>query len=101
MLLSIPNVRLSGSGAYLCVKGYGRTAFTYSLRAVYSQCPSDFTHDGKQMMCSSVVDAPESEKRYTGCSADGVCECKAPYQKPLPEVYDGMYVDRSSAASCM
>ncbi|KAL3154641.1 hypothetical protein ABBQ32_014088 [Trebouxia sp. C0010 RCD-2024] len=81
---------MDATGAYLCVKGYGRTAFTYSLRAVYSQCPSDFTHGGKQMMCSSVVDAPESEKRYTGCSADGVCECKAPYQKPLPEVYDGL-----------
>ena len=41
------------------------------------------------MVCSSLVDAPESEKRYTGCTADGVCNCKAPYQKPLPEVYDG------------
>ena len=101
LLLGTLKLRLIGSGAYLCVKGYGRTAFTYSLRAVYSQCPSDFTHDGKQMMCSSVVDAPESEKRYTGCSPDGVCECKAPYQKPLPEVYDGVCLDHSSTALCM
>lgn len=83
---------LFGPGAYLCVKGYGRTASTYALRAVYTQCPSDFTSGGKQMICSSVVDAPESEKRYTGCSAEGVCECKAPYQKPLPQVYDGKYL---------
>ena len=77
------------AGAYLCVKGYGSTASTYSLRAVYTQCPSDFTEDGKEMLCSSLVNAPESQKRYTGCSADGVCSCKAPFQKPLPEVYDG------------
>ena len=80
------------------MKGYGQTASTYALRAVYTQCPSDFTKDGQQMMCSSEVGAPESEKRYTGCSAEGVCECKAPYQKPLPQVYDGKYP--SSAASC-
>ena len=92
---------LFGPGAYLCVKGYGRTASTYALRAVYTQCPSDFTNGGKQMMCSSVVDAPESEKRYTGCSAEGVCECKAPYQKPLPQVYDGKYLHPSSTASCI
>lgn len=91
---------LSGPGAYLCVKGYGRAASTYALRAVYTQCPSDFTNVGKQMICSSLVDAPESEKRYTGCSADGVCDCKAPYQKPLPEVYDGKYLHHSPAASC-
>lgn len=83
---------LLGPGAYLCVKGYGSTASTYALRAVYTQCPSDFTQDGKQMECSSLVDAPESEKRYTGCSPDGTCSCKAPYQKPLPEVYDGKYL---------
>ena len=81
-----------GPGAYLCAKGYGSTASTYALRAVYTQCPSDFTQDGKQMECSSLVDAPEAEKRYTGCLPDGMCSCKAPYQKPLPEVYDGKYL---------
>ncbi len=78
-----------GSGAYLCVKGYGSTATTYALRADYTRCPSDFTDDGQEMMCSSLVNAPESGKRYTGCSADGVCSCKPPFQKPLPEVYEG------------
>lgn len=80
---------LLGSGAYLCVKGYGSTATTYALRADYTRCPSDFTDDGQELMCSSLVSAPESGKRYTGCSADGVCSCKPPYQKPLPEVYEG------------
>ncbi len=80
---------LLGSGAYLCVKGYGSTATTYALRADYTRCPSDFTDDGQEMMCSSLVSAPESGTRYTGCSADGVCTCKPPYQKPLPEVYKG------------
>lgn len=80
---------LWGSGAYLCVKGYGSTASTYALRADYTRCPSDFTDDGQEMMCSSLVSAPESGKRYTGCSADGMCTCKPPYQKPLPEVYEG------------
>lgn len=105
--LVIPHVALHqkphslfGPGAYLCVKGYGAAASTYALRAVYTHCPSDFTDDGKQMMCSSLVDAPESEKRYTGCSAEGVCDCKAPYQKPLPEVYDGKYLNHLPAASC-
>ena len=82
------------------MEGYGQTASTYALRATYTQCPSDFTNDGKQMMCSSLVDAPESEKRYTGCSAEGVCECKAPYQKPLPQVYDGKYLHSLCAATC-
>lgn len=77
------------SGAYLCVKGYGSTASTYALRASYTKCPSDFTEDGREMMCSSLIDASESEKRYTGCSADGMCSCKPPYQKPLLEVYEG------------
>ncbi len=80
---------LLGSGAYLCVKGYGSTATTYALRADYTRCPSDFTDDGQELMCSSLVSAPASGKRYTGCSADGVCSCKPPYQKPLPEVYKG------------
>lgn len=85
------------TGVYLCVKAYGSVASTFALRAFYSQCPSDFTEDGKQMVCSSLVDAPESEKRYTGCTADGVCNCKAPYQKPLPEVYDGLGFEQCSA----
>lgn len=80
---------LLDSGAYLCVKVYGSTASTYALRASYTKCPSDFTEDGREMMCSSLIDASESEKRYTGCSADGMCSCKPPYQKPLPEVYEG------------
>ncbi len=80
---------LLGSGAYLCVKGYGSTATTYALQADYTRCPSDFTDDGQEMMCSSLVSASESGKRYMGCSADGVCSCKPPYQKPLPEVYEG------------
>ncbi|DBB04188.1 hypothetical protein WJX77_010421 [Trebouxia sp. C0004] len=85
------------SGAYLCVKGYGSTATTYALRADYTRCPSDFTDDGQEMMCSSLVSAPESGKRYTGCSADGMCTCKPPYQKPLPEVYEGLGFEECSA----
>ena len=79
-----------GSGAYMCVKAYGTVASTYTLKAVYTRCPADFTEDGEQMICSSAVTAPDSEKRYTSCSSEGLCNCKAPYAKPLPEVYEGM-----------
>lgn len=79
----------------MCVKAYGIVASTYTLKAVYTTCPADFTQDGKQTICSSPVDAPDSEKRYTSCSSDGLCNCKDPYAKPLPEVYDG------TALSCL
>lgn len=74
----------------MCVKAYGTVASTYSLKAVYTRCPADFAEDGEQMICSSPVTAPDSEKRYTSCSSEGLCNCKAPYAKPLPEVYEGM-----------
>ena len=74
----------------MCVKAYGTVVSTYSLKAVYTLCPADFTEDGEQMICSSPVTAPDSEKRYTSCSSEGLCNCKAPYAKPLPEVYEGI-----------
>lgn len=84
------------AGAYLCVRAYGNVASTYSLKAVYTQCPSDFTLEGEQMVCSSKTNAPVLEQRHTSCTADGTCNCKAPFAKPLPEVYDGMlFIDPS------
>lgn len=78
------------AGVYMCVRAYGAAPSTYSMRAVYTMCPADFTEAGEQLICSSPVNAPDSQKRYTSCSSDGLCNCKGQYAKPLPEVYDGM-----------
>ena len=88
----------SRAGVYLCVRAYGTANLTYALRASQSLCPADFTADGRRMECSSLVGAPEEDKRATGCNADGTCACKPPYQQPVANVYDGA---RSSLPSVL
>lgn len=75
-------------GAYLCVKAYGDSNLTYSLRATTSTCPSDFTATGDQLLCSSPLSTFDpAQLRYSACLADGTCLCKAPYAKPVESVY--------------
>lgn len=75
------------AGAYLCVKAYGDSNLTFSMRASLTLCPADFTATGKQLLCSSPLDADASQKRFTACQADGTCVCKAPWAKPVENVY--------------
>ncbi|EIE26855.1 hypothetical protein COCSUDRAFT_39831 [Coccomyxa subellipsoidea C-169] len=74
-------------GVYLCVKAYGEANLTYSLRATLSQCPADFNKEGEQLLCSSPLNGPASEQRYSQCLSDGTCACKPPYNKPIEDVY--------------
>ncbi len=71
-----------GAGAFICVKAYGTANLTFSLRAVPSMCPADFTPAGAQLLCSSPVGGG-GPQRHSGCSAEGVCQCVAPYAKPV------------------
>ena len=75
------------AGVYLCIKAYGEVNLTYSLRATLSDCPADFTATGQQLLCSSPLNGDASQQRYTECAPDGTCVCKAPYDKPVDDVY--------------
>ena len=77
---------------WVCVKAYGgaySSSLAYTLKAQATLCPSTFDETGALVECSSRIGGPESDKRHTSCRADGVCECKAPYAKPVPSVYPG------------
>ena len=39
------------------------------------------------MLCSSPVGGPPATQRFSACSPAGECLCRAPYAKPVPEVY--------------
>lgn len=78
---------MPAAGVFICVKAYGSANLTYSLRAVPTMCPADFTAEGAQLQCSSLVG--RGEQRHSGCAPDGTCLCKPPYAKPVPSVYDG------------
>ncbi|KAK9810844.1 hypothetical protein WJX73_001470 [Symbiochloris irregularis] len=91
---------LDYNGVWLCVKAYGGAwsrSLTYSLKARATQCPANFDDQGGLMECSSALDAPASDKRSTGCNADGTCACKAPYAKPVPAVYSDLGFEDCSA----
>ncbi len=69
------------AGLFICVKAYGSANLTFSLRAVPTMCPADFTAAGEQLLCSSLIGS--GEQRHSGCSPEGTCQCLAPYAKPV------------------
>ena len=81
-------------GLYLCVKAYGQEQLSFNLRATLTQCPADFSNTGERMECSSVLSSPD--KRHSGCTAEGICLCKPPYEKPPMETYEGLSHSRDS-----
>ena len=83
---------------FICVKAYGSANLTYSLRAVPTMCPADFTAEGEQLLCSSRIG--RDEQRHSGCAPDGTCQCKPPYAKPVPSVYDGARCCCCAVACC-
>ncbi|KAK9843435.1 hypothetical protein WJX81_002486 [Elliptochloris bilobata] len=90
-----PGQAMDYTGVFICVKAYGSANLTYSLRAVPTMCPADFTPQGDQLLCSSLVG--RGEQRHSGCSADGTCQCLAPYAKPVASVYDNLGFEDCSA----
>ncbi|KAK9824143.1 hypothetical protein WJX72_008089 [[Myrmecia] bisecta] len=85
------------TGVYLCIKAYGEANVSYSLRALTTQCPSDFTAEGDARVCSALVNAPADQQRSQGCTAEGQCICKPPWNKPVSEVYPGLGFEDCSA----
>ena len=87
--------------AYVCVHAYDVRA-VYDLRAVSSECPSEFFL-GDARVCSSPFGAEGSEKRYSQCS-EAKCACKPPYDTPKDyfgktmEVYDTLGFDDCGAS---
>ena len=88
------------AGVYICVKAYGSANTSYAVRAISTICPSDFAPDGTEILCSSRVDAPESEQHFSECTPDGQCLCRAQWAKPLPEVYHGEQAGHKRNWSC-
>lgn len=76
-------------GAYLCVRAYGDTPITYSLRMASTACPASWSVAGEPLMCSSPLGAAEAERRYSQCTAEGQCVCSGQYAKPVPQVFPG------------
>ena len=76
-------------GVYQCVKAYGRSGLTFSMRSVLTQCPAGFTLSGEQLICSSPVNGPPSSQRYDHCTSAGTCACKDPWKRPEGSTYTG------------
>ena len=77
------------AGVYQCVKAYGRSGLTFSMRTVLTKCPASFTESGEQLICSSPINGPPSSQRYDHCTAEGTCTCKDPWKKPEGSTYTG------------
>jgi len=72
------------------VHNYGPGSIKFSLKATMDLCPSSFARNGTSLLCHTQRNAPDAEKRYTECSAGGECVCKAPFEKPVLDVFPGL-----------
>ncbi len=69
---------------------YGGTEpLEFALHATLTPCPASYDGAGMPLQCSTRRDAPDEQRRYSGCSATGECECTGVYAKPVPEVFPG------------
>ena len=79
------------------MRAYGGHNITFNIRAVLSECPSDFTDDGEEMICSTPKSS--AHKRHSGCKPDGTCSCVEPYKKPMAATYEGKCLIRRDCLS--
>ena len=59
------------------------------VQALTAQCPASWGDAGEPLMCGSPLGAPEGERRYSECTAEGECVCSGQWAKPVPTVFPG------------
>lgn len=85
-----PEKGSSVNGLMLCINAYGAVNVSTALRARRDVCPIGFDPgDGVTTICSTRVDAPEADKRYSSCTAEGKCICTGEYALPVSDVFSG------------